>query len=327
VLDLAGIAMPAEIESVKQSTLDGTSFANVVLDPALASPRTTQYFEMLTTRGIYQDGWKAVAFHPLGAMYNDGLDPDAPYDDDVWELYNVAVDRAETNDLAGEEPGRLQKLIDLWWSEAERNYVLPLDNRPLAAIMNPRPSSRALRGRYVYYPHGAPIPEAVAVTVRNRSHTITARVRVVAGVEPSGVILAMGNVLGGFSFHLHNGNVRYVHNLYGKQRDVITSDVRVGDGEHTLAFAFEKTGDFTGEGTLLVDGEAVGSGVIPHFTPVRFSITGQGITCGYEAGPAVGDDYEAPFTANVEIAEVVVDVSGRPYRDPEGEFEAMMSEQ
>jgi arylsulfatase len=327
VLALAGITMPDQIESVQQAELDGTSFAEVLRDPALPSPRTTQYFEMLSTRGIYQDGWKAVAFHPLGAMYNDGLDPDAPYDDDVWELYHVAVDRAETNDLASEDPGRLQKLIDLWWSEAERNNVLPLDNRPLAAIMNPRPSSRASRDRYVYYPHGAPIPEAVAVNVRNRSHTITSSVRIPDGVEPSGVLLAMGNVLGGFSLHLRDGCLRYVHNLYGKQRDVIASDVRIGPGEHTLAFAFTKTADFTGDGILLVDGAVVGKGTIPHFTPVRFSITGQGITCGYEAGPPVGDDYDAPFTANIEIGEVVVDVSGSPYRDPEAEFEAMMSEQ
>jgi arylsulfatase len=327
VLDLAGISMPDKIEGIEQSPLDGTSFATVLRDPSQPSPRTTQYFEMLTTRGIYHDGWKAVAFHPLGAMYDDGLDPDAPYDDDVWELYNVAVDRAETKDLAPEDPERLQKLVDLWWAEAERNDVLPLDNRPLAAIMNPRPSARSARDRYVYYPNGSPVPEAVAANVRNRSHTITATVRVPEDVEPNGVLLAMGNVLGGFSLHLRNGCLRYVHNLYGKQRDMIAGTTRVGPGDHELAFVFTKTGEFTGDGNLTVDGAVVGSGSIPHFTPVRFSITGQGITCGYEAGPAVGDDYEAPFSANVEIVEVVVDVRGPEHRDPEAEFEAMMSEQ
>jgi arylsulfatase len=148
-----------------------------------------------------------------------------------------------------------------------------------------------------------------------------------AGVTPSGVLLALGNVLGGFSLHLIDGRLRYIHNLYGKQRDVIDSDAVVGSGGHVLAFTYETDGNFTGTGTLTVDGAVVGSGTIPHFTPMRFSITGGGLTCGYECGPAVGTDYSAPFRANVDIRRVVVDVSGRPYRDLEGEFRAIMSEQ
>jgi arylsulfatase len=165
------------------------------------------------------------------------------------------------------------------------------------------------------------------VNVRNRPHTIAAEVFVPDGVAPSGVLLALGNVLGGFSLHLVDGRLRYIHNLYGKQRDIITSDTVVEPGGHVLAFTFETAGDFTGTGTLTVDGEVVGSGPIAHFTPMRFSITGGGLTCGYESGPAIGTDYAAPFRATVPIRRVVVDVSGRPYRDLEGEFRAIMSEQ
>jgi arylsulfatase len=327
VLEVVGIDAPAKLEGVEQSRIDGASFVSAVRDAAAAPARTTQYFEMLGSRGLYHDGWKAVAFHPLGAMYDDGLDPDAPFDDDVWELYHVAEDPSETIDLAQKEPERLQELVDLWWEEARANDVLPLDNNPLNALMNPRPSSRALRSSYVYYPHGSPVPEDVAVNVRNRPHTIAAEVNVSAGVTPSGVLLALGNVLGGFSLHLIDGRLRYIHNLYGKQRDVIDSDAVVGSGGHVLAFTYETDGNFTGTGTLTVDGAVVGSGTIPHFTPMRFSITGGGLTCGYECGPAVGTDYSAPFRANVDIRRVVVDVSGRPYRDLEGEFRAIMSEQ
>jgi arylsulfatase A-like enzyme len=327
VLELAGVEAPQEIDGVAQSPVDGTSFAYLLADADAPARHERQYFEMLGSRGIYDRGWKAVTFHPLGAMYDDGLDPDAPFTDDVWELYHVAEDLSETQDLAAQEPERLQQMIDLWWTEARRNDVLPLDNRPLAAIMNPRPSARAARDSYVYYPYGSPVPETVAVNVRNRAHTITAEIEVRAGVTPNGILLALGSVLGGFAFYLLDGRMRYVHNLYGKQRSVISSDVDVPTGAHRCTFEFTKTADFVGRGDLLLDGAVVATGEIPHFTPVRFSITGAGLTCGYERGPAIGDDYVAPFPANVEIARVLVDVSGTPYRNPEGEFEAIMSEQ
>jgi arylsulfatase A-like enzyme len=327
VLELAGIGMPETIDGVPQSRFDGVSFGAVLRDAHAPAARDTQYFEMLGSRGIYHRGWKAVTFHPLGAMYDDGLDPDAPFADDVWELYHVAEDLSETRDLAAVEPARLQQMIELWWAEARRNDVLPLDNRPLAAIMNPRPTSRAGRDSYVYFPHGSPVPEAVAVNVRNRSHRIVADIDVADGVTPNGVLLALGSVLGGFAFYLLDGRLRYVHNLYGKRREIIASDTFVPAGHHECTFDFSKTADFAGRAELLLDGTSVGRGDISHFTPVRFSITGGGLTCGYEHGPAIGDDYTAPFRANFGITHVVVDVSGTPHRDPEGELAAIMSEQ
>ena len=329
VLELAGIDAPSTIDGVEQSHLDSASFACVLRDEGddVAGRRETQYFEMFGSRAIYHQGWKAVTFHPIGRMYDDGRDPDAPFDDDVWELFHVAKDLSETHDLAAEEPERLQALIDLWWQEAARNDVLPLDNRVVEAILHPRPTARQTRDRYVYFPHGAPVPESVAVNVRNRTHMITATVDVEPRVVPSGVILALGTGLGGFSFHFRDGRLRYVHNLYGKERYVVVSDVIVPAGRHVVTCAFMKTAEFTGTVELFVDGEVVGQGKLPHFTPMQFSITGAGLTCGYESGPPIGDDYAAPFRCNVRLGPVTVDVSGAVHRDPEAEFEAIMSEQ
>ena len=108
---------------------------------------------------------------------------------------------------------------------------------------------------------------------------------------------------------------------------MIDSDLVVAPGEHQCAFVFTRTASFAGRGELRVDGVTVGSGEIAHFTPMSFSYTGGGVTCGYEVGPAVGEGYAAPFRANVAIARVVVDVSGEPYRDPLAEFQAIMAEQ
>ncbi len=326
LLDLIGIAPPEELGGVAQSPIEGVSFAAALRTPDAPAHRTTQYFEMLGSRGIYHDGWKAVTFKPLGAMYNDGLDPDAPFEDDVWELYHVAEDFSECHDLAAEEPERLDELVALWWEEARRYQVLPLDNRPIAALLNPRKPFDA-RDRYVFYPNGAPVPENVTVNVRNRNHTITAAVEIPDGAVPEGVLLAMGTVLGGWSFHLLDGRLRYVHSYLGKDRYTVTSDVVVAPGAHELELSFTSNGDFSGVGRLLIDGAVVGEAGIPNTTPVRYSITGAGMTCGWEQGPPVGEGYPAPFRFTGTLHRVVVEVAGVGHRDPEAEFESIMAEQ
>jgi arylsulfatase len=231
------------------------------------------------------------------------------------------------HDLAEAEPARVAQMVDLWWREAERCNVLPLDNRILYTILNPRPSRLRERTRYRYLPHGAPVPESVAVDTRNRSHEITVAVDVADGVTPDGALLALGCVLGGWSLHVLEGRLRYVHNLYGKQLDVVTSDALIGAGVHTLGFVYERTTDDGGSGTLLVDGEVVGRGDIPKFTPTSFNNTNAGLTCGYELGPPVGEGYEAPFRFTGSITEAIVEVTGVPRPDPLAEFEKIMAEQ
>jgi arylsulfatase A-like enzyme len=329
VLELVGIEAPDDIEYVPQTRIDGIGFGYLFEPGAASAPERheTQHFEMLGSRAIYHRGWKAVTFHPVGPMYDDGLNPNAPFDEDVWELYHVAEDLSETHDLAAEQPDRVADMVALWWAEAERNQVLPLDNRVLWVLLNPKPSTRRDRTSFQYFAGGSQVPEAVAVNVRNRSHAMTVKVDVPDGVVPAGALLALGSALGGWSFHLLDGRLRYVHNLYGKQRYVIAAEDVLLPGPHTLRFDFEKDDRRGGQGTLLVDGAVVAEGAIRRFTPSGFNGVGVGLTCGYEWGPAVGDGYVAPFTFNGTITEAVVEVTGPVVRDPLAEIAAIMSEQ
>jgi arylsulfatase len=221
----------------------------------------------------------------------------------------------------------LEKLVALWWEEAERFNVLPLDNRPVAALMAPRRPFSDFP-RYVFWPGESIVPETVTVNVRNRSHVIVAHVDVPDSASPvEGVLLAMGTMLGGWSFHVLDGRLRYAHNYVGKVCGVVESDEVIAPGPHELTLSFFSAGDLTAAAKLLVDGRVVGEGAIDRLTPVRHSITGGGITCGWEQGPSVGPGYTAPFRFTGTLHRVVVDVSGEPYRDPEAEFEAIMSEQ
>jgi arylsulfatase len=341
VLELAGVEAPASIGHVPQSPIDGTSFAYLLAPDGASAPErhVTQHFEMFGSRAIYHRGWKAVTFHPVGPLYGDGLDPYAPFDDDVWELYHLAVDLSEHRDLAAEHPERVEELVALWWEEAERNQVLPLTNRVLWTLTHPKPDRRRERSVHRYFPGGAAVPEPVAVNVRNRSHAIRVEVEVPDGVVADGVLVALGSALGGWSLHVLGGRPCYVHNLYGKSRDVITpaggagaEGARVGPGRHVVEFAFDKSGDTSrerlgGTGTLRVDGEVVAEGVIGRFTPSGFNGVGVGLTCGYEWGPAVGEGYEAPFPFNGTIVRAEVTATGPVVRDPLAELAAILFEQ
>jgi arylsulfatase A-like enzyme len=330
VLELVGIDPPPVLDHVPQTDLDGTSFAYLLGAAGDAEPErhATQYFEMFGSRAIYHRGWKAVTYHPVGPLYDDGLDPNAPFDDDVWELYHVAEDVSETVDLAAEHPERLAELVALWWHEAERNRVLPLDNRVLWTLTHPKPDRRRERSIYRYFPGGAQVPEPVAVNVRSRSHVVRVDVDVASPGPPDGVLLALGSVLGGWSLHFIAGRLRYVHNLYGAAIDTIESDRPVGDGRHRVEADVAMEVDGPGATvTLRCDGAVVGTGRVRRFTPSGFNGVGAGLLCGAEWGPAVGEGYVAPFPFTGTIVRAEVETRGPVVRDPLAELAAILAEQ
>ena len=328
LVELAGLDYPAQLDGVAQTAVDGVSFGYLLgtSGGGEAGRHRTQYFEMFGSRAIYHDGWKAVTFHPVGPLYDD-QDPNAPFDDDVWELYHVAEDLSESRDLAGEHPDLLRGLVELWWAEAERNQVLPLDNRVLWALVHPKPDARARRESYRYFPGAAQVPESVAVNVRNRSHALIVDVVVPESGPADGVLIAMGSALGGWSLHILDGRPRYVHNLYGKERHAVESAGPVPPGEHRIEFTFTKDEGLGGTGVLRCDGHEVGRAPIPRFTPSGFNGVGAGLTCGYEWGPAVGTGYTAPFPFPGTIRRAQVETRGPVVRDPLAELEAILSEQ
>jgi arylsulfatase len=326
--DVLGVTVPETIDGVAQSSFDGVSFAYLLEKGTGSSPERheTQYFEMFGSRAIYHQGWKAVTFHPIGPLYDD-QNPNDPFEDDVWELYRVSEDVAETRDLAGEHPDLVADLVALWWSEAERNQVLPLDNRVLWALTHPKPDRRAARTRFRYFPLGAPVPESVAVNVRNRSHALLVDFTILEPDRTDGVLLALGSVLGGWSLHVLDGRLRYVHNLYGKALDEIVASERLGVGAHHTEYHFTKDHGLGGEGLLRCDGVDVAHGTIERFTPSGFNGVGVGVTCGYEWGPPVGRGYDAPFEFAGIIERALVETTGPVVRDPLAELEAILAEQ
>ncbi len=319
ILDVLGVEPPEVIDGVAQQPLEGTSFRSTFDDPDAPEVHTRQYYEMFGSRAMYEDGWKAV-------QYRLFMQDPAGWETDAWELYDLRADPSETNDLAAQEPERLAAMIERWWEEAERYQVLPLDDRPLSEMVLERPSGLPPRSRYVYRPGAAPVPESVAVNVRNRSHRITAFVEWPEG-GAEGVLAAQGSVLGGWTLFVREDALTYVHNLSGHREHRVSAPVDLSPGQHTLAVRFDKAEELRGVLTLSVDGADIASTDVDYFTPIRFSLVGHGLTCGEDAILEVVDDYRAPFAWTGGLDRVEVDVDGEPFVDPEGEANAAVAAQ
>lgn len=312
LLEVLAIEPPDRVGGVTQRPIEGVSFAESLTSPDAPDRHETQYYEMFGCRAIYHRGWKAVTFHE---MYAASTEPG--FDGDTWELYDVRADPSECHDLAAERPEMVQQLIDRWWTEAERYQVLPLDDRPLSDLVLERPTGLAQRSRYVYHPAGM-IPESVAAQLYNRSHRVTAEFEV--GDEPvEGVLVSQGNVLGGWTLFVLDGAVTYVHNYVGLSQHRLSAPLSVAAGPHVVGFEFTRTNDNAGVGSLSVDGAVIATGEIAPFTPMRFSITGAGVTVGSSGSSPVCDQVQPPARFTGQLHRVVIDVDGESPLNAAGE--------
>ena len=233
VLDVLGVEPPADIAGVPQIPMDGASLRSTFDDADAPPPKDTQYFEMFGHRGIWHDGWKAVAYHP----------PYTPFEDDRWELYHLDQDFSEVHDLAEQEPGRLEALQAEWWRQAAANKVLPLDDRFAERFAENAERHRGDRTRYELWAGVGHVPTDAAPDLRSRSYTITVEVL----ESGHGVLVAHGDQTSGYSLYVDDDG-HLVHDLsVGGNHQVVRSDRPVPTGAGTLAFRMQR-GEVDGRG-------------------------------------------------------------------------------
>ncbi|RPD41672.1 arylsulfatase [Chitinophaga barathri] len=318
ILDACGIQMPEVYRGVKQYPLSGVSM-KYSFDAAPDAPtqKHVQYYAMLGTRGIWKDGWKAAAVH--APLTNKGH-----FDKDEWELYNVAEDRSESKNLAKENPGKLKELIDAWFEEAEKNKVLPLDDRAAAQLLTiERPAAEPARDRYLYYPNTSPVPEGVAVNVRGRNYKILANVDITSP-DASGVIFAHGSRFGGHALFIKDRKLYYVYNFLGIEEQTLVSNTTLKPGKYTLGMEFTREGagqygESNGKAKLYIDDKMVAEGPMKT-QPAKFTLSGDGLCVGFDSGDAVSRNYKTPGTFKGGTIQLVgVTVEGKPYENLEAE--------
>jgi arylsulfatase A-like enzyme len=292
LLDIVGIEPPSSVNGVAQQPLEGTSFVTTLTDEAADTGKRVQYFEMFSHRGIWLNGWKAVAYHTPGTAI----------DDDIWELYHLDADFNEVHDLAGDEPERLASMIDRWWVEAEAHQVLPLDDRFGERFAENATRVHGARTHYEFWAGMGHLASDVAPDVRSRSYRITAEVEIPAD-GAQGVLVAHGDATSGYALYVDDGHL--VHDLnVGGTHHVVRSGLSITPGRHDLGFRMERV-DGHGTGTLSIDGVDVGSMETEHlfFTLISFS----GLDIGLDRGSPVGH-YAAPFEFTGTLRRVVVDM-------------------
>jgi len=321
ILDVVGLEMPAAYRGVEQYPLNGVSMRYTFANPDAPTAKHRQYYAMLGTRGIWEDGWKAAALHaPISGVGH--------FDQDRWELYHVDVDRSESRDLSAEEPEKLNALIKSWFEEAERNFVLPLDDRTAIELITlQRPQGEPPRTRYVYFADTAAVPESAAVNIRGRSYKIVADVAL--GPNASGVIFAHGSRFGGHTLFVKDMQLYYVYNFLGIQPEQTFVSSRLSPGNYALGMEFTRDGagphaESLGTTRLYVNNDVVAEG--PMRTQIgMFTLCGDGLCVGYDSADAVSRQY-APgerhaFTGGT-ILGVGFDVSPVPYLDLAREADA-----
>jgi len=302
VLDMLGISPKESYRGYHQIPIAGTSMAYTLVGGEEKSRKGPQYFENFGHRGIWFDGWKAVTYHR----------PGEPFSDEEWELYHVAEDFSEYYNLAEKDPEKLRKMIDLWWVEASRQGVLPLDDRvaELFPMSRFRPNRPQRQGHFVYYPPISHIPIDAAPQMGFRDWMMTAEIERTDALD-DGVILASGTQTGGFSWYIQDGKVVFDSNI-STLHQTVRSEQAVPVGQCTLGVRLMWE-DKKGVLSLLIDGEVCGTTELP--SPLRAGNTG--LSIGRDNLSPVTDDYDAPFPFSGTIRKI--EVRHQEYRTPAAE--------
>ena len=306
-LEAAGIPEPKTVNGIEQYPMDGVSMLYSTDDAKAADRRKTQYFEMFGNRAIYHEGWIAATRHSIPWV----LTQNPPLKDDVWELYNIDKDFSEADNLAAQNPEKLKELQDLFMQEAERNHVLPIDDRR-SERFNPaiagRPDLLGGRTSMTVYDGMTGIMENAFINVKGVHHTITAEV-VLPDAKTEGVIIAQAGYFGGWSLYLKGGRVVHDYNFFGLTHTKVASKAPLSPGKHRIVYEFvpdEAKPGTGGKSTISVDGQLVAEGHIPKTQPFAFSAD-EGVDVGVDNETMVSDDYKPGATDfKGEIVQVTV---------------------
>ena len=272
VLDAANLPEPTIVNGTTQTPIEGFSLIDTFNDPNAPEVHTTQYFEIFGNRAIYHQGWLARTLHR--APWETMEQP--PLEDDKWDLYNVNEDFNLTNNLADQEPEKLEELQALFMAEAEKYHVLPIDDRVIERV-NPaiagRPDVMGDRTSLTLYEGMNGMLENTFMNVKNRSKKITAEVEIPED-GANGVLLVQGGRFGGWCFYIKDNKPAYTYNFLGLEQYVIESSEELEPGKATIVFDFVYDGGGMGKGgtaTISIDGNQVAEGKIEKTQPLMFS--------------------------------------------------------
>lgn len=316
VLDICNIPPASEFNGVAQQPLDGRSLRPTFEDATASSPRNMQYFEMLGSRGMYADGWKATTDRVVQGVAEEQRMVQGSHglESDTWQLFDLENDFSEAHDLASQHGDKVRQLAELWWAEAGRNQVLPMGDWldrasfDMASVMAPPtyppPARKILRPGA-----GAIADEALPSLVFGGQVEVEVDVPDDGG---EGILCALGNWTGGWALLVHAGRLSYVLNTVGNEFR-IEAPGPLEAGHHRLLFKYTPGPGRPASVALLVDDLTVASALLPPGAMItNTQADSGGLRIGYDVGFPVCDDYQPPFSWTGLIHQVIIEVSPRP---------------
>jgi arylsulfatase len=336
ILEATGIPAPKTVDGIPQTPIEGVSMA-YTFDKAnanAASTHHTQYFEMMGDHAIYHDGWIAstkVVRPPWVVFAPVNLDPaSTPY-----ELYDLGKDWTQFENVADKNPGKVKELQDLFWVEAEKYQVLPLDASVATRLVTPRPNLTAGRNAFTWSGEMTGTPNGDAPNLLNTSYDFQAEVEIPQG-GAEGMIVTQGGRFGGYGFYLLKGKPVFLWNLVDLKRIRWQGSEALSPGKHVLEFAFKYEGlgiatlafnnisgiGRSGTGVLKVDGKEVARQTMERTLPLILQWD-ENFDVGADTGTPVEDkDYQVPFRFTGKLDKLTLTID-RPKLSPEDEKRLM----
>lgn len=335
ILEATGIQAPKEVDGILQKPIEGVSMMYTFDKKNTNAPSEhhTQYFEIFGDHAIYHDGWIAstkVMRPPWEVLGSVSEDPAGfPY-----ELYDLTKDWTQFDDVASKYPEKLKELEKLFWDEAKKYQVLPLDASVATRMITPRPSFAAGRTEFTWSGEITGTPNGVAPSILNSSYHFSAEVEIPQN-DANGMLVTQGGRFGGYGFYVLKGKPIFVWNLFDLERvrwegpDVLTP------GKHLLEFDFKYDGlgggtlaynnlsgiGRGGMGVLKVDGKEVANQKMAHTIPIILQFD-ENFDIGADTGTPVSEEYQIPFKFNGKIDKLILTID-RPQLSPQDIKELM----
>jgi arylsulfatase A-like enzyme len=331
ILEAAGIRQPKVVDGIKQRPIEGVSM-RYTFDKAnekAPSRHKTQYFEMFGNYAIYHDGWIAsgkVTRPPWVTFGPANLNPSKA----TWELYDLRTDWTQADDVAAKNPAKVKEMEKIFWAEAKKYQVLPLDASIAARLATPRPSITAGRNMFTWTRELTGTPNGDAPSVLNASYNFKAEVEIPQG-GAEGMLITQGGRFGGYGFYVLKGKPVFLWNVVDLQR-IRWEGPELTPGTHTLEFDFKYDGlgfgtvafnnlsgiGQSGTGVLKVDGQAVATQKMERTIPLILQWD-ENLDVGADTGTPVDDqDYQIPFRFTGKLSKVTLSID-RPKLSPEDE--------
>jgi arylsulfatase A-like enzyme len=339
ILEVTGIRAPKVVDGLPQKPIEGVSLA-YTFDKANASAPSrhkTQYFEMFGDHALYHDGWIASTKVVRAPWELLKVVPDPA--GLPWELYDLRKDWTQFEDVAAKYPAKLKELQNLFWKEAAKYQVLPLDASVLTRIVAPRPNLTAGRTQFTWSGEMTGTPNGDAPFILDASYNFKAEVEIPEG-GAEGNIVSQGGRFGGYGFYLLKGKPVFLWNLVDLKRIRWEAPEALSPGKHTLEFDFKYDGlglatlafnnisgvGRSGTGVLKVDGKEVATQKMERTLPFILAWD-ENFDVGAKTGTPVDDnDYQVPFKFTGKLTRLTL-IIDRPKLTPEEEKELMEKSQ